>query len=85
MGVQLLFQFDQLMRQFLMGGQIFAESDKSPDDINADVDGFGCVEAAGGHDGAVFGEGKRAFAATAPTWVDIANCDFKISNSSRDN
>ncbi len=68
MGVQLLFQFDQLMRQLLMGGQIFTESDKSPDDINADVDGFGCVEDTGSHDGAVFSEGKRAFAATAPTW-----------------
>ena len=68
MGVQLFFQFDQLMRQLLMSGQIFTESDKSPDNINADVDGFGCVEDAGRHDGAVFGEGKRAFAATAPTW-----------------
>lgn len=40
-------QFNQLMRQLLMGGKIFAKSDKSPDDINADVDGFGCVEDAG--------------------------------------
>lgn len=69
MGVQLPFQFDQLMCQLLMGGQIFAESDKSPDDINADVDGFGCVkEDDGRHDGVVFGEGKRAFAAPVPTW-----------------
>jgi hypothetical protein len=37
MGVQLLFQFDQLMRQLLMSGQVFTESDKYPDDINADV------------------------------------------------
>ena len=47
MGVKFLFQFDQLMRQLLMSGQIFTESDKSPDDINADIDGFGCVEDAG--------------------------------------
>lgn len=40
-------QFNQLMRQLLMGGKIFTKSDKSPDDINADVDGFGCIEDAG--------------------------------------
>jgi hypothetical protein len=64
-----------------VGGEVLAHFDESADDVQAHGNRAGAVENRGGHEGAVFGEGKGQSASPPCPAYDIANCDVKASLS----
>ena len=62
MAADTILQFAQLLREFLVSGQLFTHSDKCPDNTNACLNRNRTVEHTGQHNRAMLGKNPRQFA-----------------------